>query len=214
MLASRRGRSFWRFSACVPAGEAAEKAVAGQARAWSSSVSAPASDVGLDDPEAGRQRRRCRRRDGVRPGGHLSRGRQHRRRRLHGRPSRRQGRAGRHRLSRDRPGRRHQDHVRQGRQPATATGSSACRARCAAWRWRTRSSASCRGRTSSLPAVAAGRGGLRPRRASLAGVAQRHRRAVATSFAELQRVFGKDGGKATGRPATAWCSRTWRRRCG
>ncbi len=37
----------------------------------------------------------------------------------------------------------------QGRQPSTATRSSACPAPCAAWRWPTRSSASCPGRTSS-----------------------------------------------------------------
>ena len=31
--------------------------------------------------------------------------------------------------------------------------------------------------------------------------------------AEFRRVFGKDGGKSRGKPATGSCSRTWRRRC-
>ena len=68
-----------------------------------------------------RQRRRCGRGDGVRPGRHLPGGRQHRRRRLHGRPPA-GGKAEPVVIDyrETAPAAATQDHVRQGRQPATA----------------------------------------------------------------------------------------------
>ena len=87
-----------------------------------SSASVRCVGGGLLDIESRRQRRRCRRRHGVRPGGHASRGRQHRRRRLHARPSgRRQGEPVVIDYRETAPAAATKDHVRTRTTAATAT---------------------------------------------------------------------------------------------
>ena len=88
--------------------------------------------------------------------------------------ARRGRRADRLRLPRDRPGRGDARHVRQDARTGTTTRPSACPAPSAGWRWPTRSSASCRGRTSSMPAVQLADEGFAARRAA-GQVAQRRR---------------------------------------
>ena len=145
------------------------------------------------DPAQGRQRGRCGRGDGVRHGGHLSGGRQHRRRRLHGRPSRAgQGEPVVIDYRETAPGRRDEDDVHQKRYACIRIAPSACRARCAAWRWRTRASASCRGKTSSLPAVKLAEEGF-VLDDYTGRFAQLSSSAAPATFPNCVRVFGKNG---------------------
>ena len=143
----------WRRCPLPPQCACADSPAPAEGHGMVVAVSPPGADVGRDILQAGRQRRRCGRGHRLRPGRHLSGGRQHRRRRLHGRlsPAARPSRSSSTTARRPppRPPRPCSPRTTAG----TATSRSACRAPSAAWPWPTSASASCPGRTWSLPAV-------------------------------------------------------------
>ena len=111
------------------------------------------------------------------------------------------------------PRRRHEDHVHQERQPGTATRPSASPAPCAAWPWPTQRFGKLPWKDVVAPAVKLAEDGFvidEPLASSLNGSLAPSPSVPPSCGASSARTAAR----RTGRPATAWCRRTWPRRCG